>query len=61
MYGIEVWGSSGAWTAKDKVHSKLHKKLMDILNCAANGSVEMELGRDSRRGKCIGQIVKYWY
>ena len=56
-----MWGSSGAWTAKDKVHSKLHKKLMDILNCAANGSVEMELGRDSRRGKCIGQIVKYWY
>jgi hypothetical protein len=21
----------------------------------------MELGRDSRRGNCMGQIVKYWY
>ena len=21
----------------------------------------MELGRESRRGKCVGRIVKYWY
>jgi hypothetical protein len=21
----------------------------------------MELGRESRRSKCLGQIVKYWY
>jgi len=47
--------------SKNKVHSRLFKKLMDILNCAANGLVEIVLGRDSWRGKCIGQIVKYWY
>ena len=34
---------------------------MGIPNCAMNGLVEMALGRESRRGKCIGQILKYWY
>jgi hypothetical protein len=34
---------------------------MGTLNCASNGFAEMELGRKSRRSKCIGQIVKYWY
>jgi hypothetical protein len=38
-----------------------YKKLQGTLNCAANGFAELELGRDSRRGKCKGQIVKYWY
>jgi hypothetical protein len=57
MYGIAVWALREAWKAKDKVHSILCKKLMDILNCAPSGLVEMVLGRD-RRGTCIGQIVK---
>jgi hypothetical protein len=26
-----------------------------------NGFAEMELGRDSTRGKCLGQILKYLY
>jgi hypothetical protein len=34
---------------------------LGIPNCAANGFAEMELGRGNRRGKCIGQILKYWY
>jgi hypothetical protein len=43
-----------------KVHSRFCKK-MGVLICAASGSAEMELGRESRRGKCIGQIVRYCY
>jgi hypothetical protein len=31
-----------------------------IPNCAASGFAEMELGRQSRREKYVGQIVKYW-
>jgi hypothetical protein len=46
---------------RNKYHSRLYKKLNGTPNCAANRFAEMELGRDSRRGKCIGQIVKYWY
>jgi len=34
---------------------------MGIPNCAVNGMAEVELGRQSRRGKCIGQILKYRY
>jgi len=34
---------------------------MGILNCTASVFGEVELGRESRRGKCIGQTVIYWY
>jgi hypothetical protein len=33
---------------------------MSIMNGAANGLAEMELGREMNRHKCTGQIVKYW-
>jgi hypothetical protein len=33
---------------------------MGVPNCAAIGFAKMELGRESVRGKCVGQIVKYW-
>jgi hypothetical protein len=34
---------------------------MGIQNCAAKGFAEMEFGRESRRSKCIEQIVRDWY
>jgi hypothetical protein len=46
MYEIEVWGLSEAWKESDKVLSRSYKKLMGILNCAANRSASMELGRE---------------
>jgi hypothetical protein len=52
MCGIEVWGLNEALKEADKVHSRFCKKLIGIPNCAANGFAEMELGRESRRGKC---------
>ena len=44
MYRIEVWRLNEAWGEKGKVHTKVCKKLMDILNCAGNASAKMELG-----------------
>jgi len=61
MYGIEMWGLSETWKELDNFHSRMWKKLMGILNCTASGCGEMELGRESKRGKCIGQTVIYWY
>jgi hypothetical protein len=61
VYGIEVWGLSEARKEIDKARSRFCKKLMGVPNCAASGFAEMELSREGRRGKCIGQIVKYWY
>lgn len=53
MYRIEVWRFSEAWKKLGKVHSRLCKKLMGILNCAASGFAEVEFGRESGRGKCV--------
>jgi hypothetical protein len=46
-----MWGLSEAWKESDKAHNRFCKKLMGIPNCAANGFAQMELGRESRRGK----------
>ena len=51
MYGIEVWACGEARIEYGKIHSRLCKKIMGVTNCAANGFAEIELGRDSRRGK----------
>jgi hypothetical protein len=61
MYGNEVWAWSETWQELGKVHSRFCKKVMDMPNCAANGFAKMELSRENIRGKCIGQIVKYWF
>ena len=52
---VEVWGFSETWKELHEVHRRFCKEVMGILNCAANGFDEMELGRQSRRSKCIGQ------
>jgi hypothetical protein len=49
------------WKEVHKVHSRFCKKLIGIPNCAAHGFAEMELGTENKRGKCIGQILKYSY
>jgi len=59
MHGIEVWVCGEARNEFGKIHSRLCKKIMAVPNCAANGFAEIELGRESRRGKCIGRTLKY--
>ena len=61
MYAVEVWGLNKTWKEVEKTHSRFCKKLMGIPNCVANRFAEMELGRESSRGKFIAQILKYWY
>ena len=58
MYGIELWRFTEAWEELDKVNSRF---CTFIPNCAANGYSEMKLGRQRRRAKGTGQIVKCWY
>jgi hypothetical protein len=36
------------------------RKNLGIPKFAANGVAELELGRDSRRGKVMSILVKYW-
>ena len=55
--GIVVWGLKEACKELDTYHSRFCKKLMCILNCAANGFAKMELDRESSRGKCKGHVI----
>jgi hypothetical protein len=41
------------------IHGRLCKKILGIPRFAVNGVAELELGRDSRRGKVLCLSVKY--
>jgi hypothetical protein len=56
MYGIELWGVYDAWKETDKIHGRFCKKISCVPRCAANGAAEIELGRESRRGKTESNI-----
>jgi hypothetical protein len=60
MYGIEMWGLEGGWKEIDKIHARFFKKILGMPRSAANKVAELELGRDSRWGKVLCTIVKYW-
>jgi hypothetical protein len=60
MYGTELWGVHDAWEETDKIHGKFCEKILGVPRCAANGAAEIELGRDSRRGKTMSLTLKYW-
>jgi hypothetical protein len=60
MYGAEVWGLDEGWKEIDIINGRLCKKILGIPRFAANGVAEIELGRDSRRGKVLCLAVKYW-
>jgi hypothetical protein len=51
MYSIELCGVYNAWKEIDKIHGKFCDKILGVRRCALNGAAEIELGRDSRRGK----------
>jgi hypothetical protein len=59
MPRIKMWEMSETRKELDEVRSRFCKKLMGLPNCAVNGFAEMELDRESGKGKYIGQIVKY--
>jgi hypothetical protein len=60
MYGAEIWGLDEGWKEIDIIHGRLCKKLLGIPRFATIGVAEIELGRDSRRGKVLCLAVKYW-
>jgi hypothetical protein len=60
MCGAEIWGLDEGWKETDIIHGRLCKKILGILRFAANGVAEIELERDSRRGKVLCLAVKYW-
>jgi hypothetical protein len=53
MHRAEIWGLDEGWKEIDIINSTLCKKILWIPRFAANGVAEIELGRDSRRGKVL--------
>jgi hypothetical protein len=51
MYGIEMWVIDGGWKEIDKIHSRFRKTILGVPRFAANNVTELQLGRDSMRGK----------
>jgi hypothetical protein len=60
IYGVEKRGVEEGWKEIDKIHERMYKKNLGIPRFAANGVAELELGIDSRRGKVMSILVKYW-
>jgi hypothetical protein len=55
------WGLSEAWKELDQFSRRFCKKLMGMPSCAANAFTEMEIVREGRASKYVGQIVHYCY
>jgi hypothetical protein len=53
MYGVELWGLDEAWKEVDRIHGRFCKKIFGVPRCVASDMAEMELGRNSRRGKAM--------
>jgi hypothetical protein len=60
LYGAEIWGLEKGWKETDIIHGRFCKKILRVPRLAANGVAELELGRDSRRGKALCLAAKYW-
>jgi hypothetical protein len=60
MYGAEILGMDEGWKEIDIIHGRLCKKILGIPRFATNGVAEVQIGRDSRRGKVLCLAVKYW-
>jgi hypothetical protein len=60
MYGIEMRVLYGGWKETDKMHGRFCKIILGVPRFAANNMAELELGRDSRRGKVLSMTAKYW-
>jgi hypothetical protein len=60
IYGAEIRGLDEEWKETDIIHGRLCKKILGIPRFAANGVAEIQLARDSRRGKVLCLAVKYW-
>jgi hypothetical protein len=55
-----IWGLWEGWKEISIIQGRFCKKILRIPRFAANGVAELELGRDSRRGKVLCVAVKYW-
>jgi hypothetical protein len=57
FYGAEIWATEEGWVEIDMVQASFCKKVLRIARCDVKGVAELELGRESRRGKIIPLVA----
>jgi hypothetical protein len=56
---IAIWGIGDGWEENDRAQGMfLHKGFKNIMLCH-EGVAELEIGRESRRGKILSLAAKY--
>jgi hypothetical protein len=60
MTGVKIWGLEDGWKEIGKVHDLFCKRVMEMLNTAANGACVKELGRKNRKEKVVERVLRYW-
>jgi hypothetical protein len=62
MYGAEIWGGDHRRGGERdcSVQGRFCKNVLRIPRFVTNGFADLELGRDSRRGKVLCLTMKYW-
>jgi hypothetical protein len=60
MYGVDGGVAYKEWKEANTIHGRLCKKISVFPRFAANWVAELQLRRDSSRGKVLSWMVKYW-
>jgi len=50
--GIEIWVVKGGWATIDNMQGRFWKAVLRSQQCTVNGTVEHELGRKGKEGRC---------
>jgi len=50
--GIEIWVVKGGWATIENMQRKFCKAVLRSPPCTVNGTVEHELGREGKEGRC---------
>jgi hypothetical protein len=61
LYVAEICSTEEGWEETDMIQGSFHKKVLRIPRCATNGVEELEMGTESRRGKILSLVAKYWF
>jgi hypothetical protein len=54
-----VGGLDGRWKETAKIHNRFCQIILEVLRFAENNLAELELGRNSTRGRVLSTISNY--
>jgi len=52
IFGIEIWVVKEGWATIDSMQGRFWKAVLRSPPCTVNGTVEHEMGREGKEGRC---------